>query len=96
MERYSNIVSEILGADAEVAAQVDIEREWLRTVLGSVPSAMDLDAEAVCTRVKEIEETTRHDIVALIQALSETAGEDDSTVKRFVHLGLTSQVRSNT
>src|SRR5690606_3086139 len=37
-------------------------------------------------RIKEIEETTRHDVVAFTRAVSETLGEE----KKWVHYGLTS------
>lgn len=37
-------------------------------------------------RIKEIEETTRHDVVAFTRAVSETLGEE----KKWIHFGLTS------
>src|SRR5690606_14292356 len=37
-------------------------------------------------RIKEIEEETRHDVVALTRAVSETLGEE----RKWVHYGLTS------
>ncbi|HET8986721.1 MAG TPA: lyase family protein, partial [Trueperaceae bacterium] len=42
--------------------------------------------DAFATRVAEIEESTRHDIVAFTRALGERAGE----AARFIHYGLTS------
>ncbi|KHG65414.1 adenylosuccinate lyase [Thermus sp. 2.9] len=44
--------------------------------------------EAFARRVAEIEETTRHDLVAFTRALAEWTGDEE--VGRYLHLGLTS------
>lgn len=64
--------------------------------LGEVPAgtAERIDAtlaahpldDAFARRVAEIEESTRHDVVAFTRALTERVGED----ARYIHLGLTS------
>ena len=40
----------------------------------------------ILNRIKEIEEETRHDVVAFTRAVSETLGEE----RKWVHYGLTS------
>lgn len=68
---------EILAAEAwselGVIPKEDVEKLWAK-------ATFDID------RIKEIEEQTRHDIVAFTRAVSETLGEE----RKWVHYGLTS------
>ncbi len=68
---------EILSAEAwrelGVVPAEDIDRLWEN-------ASFNID------RIKEIEEQTRHDIVAFTRAVSETLGEE----RKWVHYGLTS------
>src|SRR5919202_5239519 len=58
--------------------------------MGTIPRAAveEIKARAAFTveRIKEIEATTRHDVIAFTTALAENIGE----ASRFVHYGLTS------
>jgi adenylosuccinate lyase len=58
--------------------------------LGHIPKAdveiLYRDARFDIDRIKEIEEATRHDVVAFTRAVSETLGEE----KKWIHFGLTS------
>ena len=68
---------EILSAEAwrelGVVPAEDIDKLWSK-------ASFNID------RIKEIEEQTRHDIVAFTRAVSETLGEE----RKWVHYGLTS------
>ena len=58
--------------------------------LGAIPKedvkALRENATFDVNRIKEIEEETRHDVVAFTRAVSETLGEE----RKWVHYGLTS------
>lgn len=68
---------EILACEAW-AELGDIPREDVRRIRENARFEVD--------RIKEIEEETRHDVVAFTRAVSETLGEE----KKWVHYGLTS------
>ncbi|MCP4481645.1 MAG: adenylosuccinate lyase [bacterium] len=57
---------------------------------GKIPQAslanIKKNASFEIKRVKEIEETTKHDVIAFLTAVAENVGEDS----RFIHMGLTS------
>lgn len=99
VERYSTPEMRELWSEAErYRSWLTVELAALAAFedLGTVPvgaaAAVSLalaDApldDAFAARVAEIEESTKHDIVAFTRALSERAGE----AARFVHYGLTS------
>lgn len=70
--------------------QVELAACWAWAKLGSIPM-QDVDklyeqASFDLFRIKEIEEQTRHDVVAFTRAVSETLGEE----KKWIHYGLTS------
>ncbi|MDP4156614.1 MAG: lyase family protein, partial [Bacillota bacterium] len=60
------------------------------SVLGDIPKEdvqkIRENASFNVDRIKEIEEETRHDVVAFTRAVSETLGEE----RKWVHYGLTS------
>jgi adenylosuccinate lyase len=70
--------------------EVELAACWAWAKIGTIPmedvdtlyekATFDLD------RIKEIEEQTRHDVVAFTRAVSESLGEE----KKWVHFGLTS------
>lgn len=77
---------------AQFQAWLDVELAacWAWSRLGKIPSE---DVERLyekatfdIERIKEIEESTRHDVVAFTRAVSETLGDE----KKWVHYGLTS------
>jgi adenylosuccinate lyase len=73
--------------------EIEAALAWAHSKVGNIPKA---DAEKIAKkattkhvkleRVKEIENETRHDIMALVKALSEKCGESGA----YVHLGATS------
>ncbi|MFW5976531.1 MAG: adenylosuccinate lyase [Bacillota bacterium] len=69
---------------------IEIEVCKARAALGEIPQeAVDKIEKNVnlnITRIKEIEKETRHDILAFIEGINETLGEES----RFIHQGLTS------
>lgn len=93
IERYSReqmraIWTEQNKFDAYLKVEILAAEAWRE--LGVVP-AEDIDklwknASFSIPRIKEIEEQTRHDIVAFTRAVSETLGEE----RKWVHYGLTS------
>jgi adenylosuccinate lyase len=93
IERYSRReMSDIWTEQNQFQAWLDVElaacRAW--SEIGHIP-AEDVDklydkASFDITRIKEIEEETRHDVVAFTRAVSETLGDE----KKWVHYGLTS------
>ena len=85
-----------MGAVWTEEAQFD---SWLEVELaaceawaevGEIPAGdvavLRRDASFLVQRIHEIEETTRHDVVAFTRAVSETLGEE----KKWIHYGLTS------
>ncbi|MCH8568526.1 MAG: adenylosuccinate lyase [Balneolales bacterium] len=93
IERYSRPeMAAIWTEEKQFKAWLDVElaacRAWSK--LGHIP-AEDVDllyekARFDTARIKEIEEITRHDVVAFTRAVSETLGDE----KKWVHYGLTS------
>ncbi len=70
--------------------EVELAACWAWAKLGTIPME-DVDklydnASFDLARIKEIEEKTRHDVVAFTRAVSETLGEE----KKWIHYGLTS------
>ncbi len=93
IERYSRTEMAALWTEqAQFQAWLDVElaacRAWSR--LGDIPSEdVDIlyrDATFDIERIKEIEESTRHDVVAFTRAVSESLGPE----KKWIHYGLTS------
>jgi adenylosuccinate lyase len=73
--------------------RVESALAWAHAELGTIPTAAAKRLEKVANsgkvkveRVKEIEAQIRHDLMAVVKAYSEAAGDDG----RFVHLGATS------
>lgn len=93
IERYSRAeMAAIWTEQAQFQAWLDVElaacRAW--SLLGEIPSEdVDIlyrDATFDIDRIKEIEESTRHDVVAFTRAVSESLGPE----KKWIHYGLTS------
>jgi len=93
LERYTRPeMGEIWTEQNQFQAWLDVElaacRAW--SDIGVIPSE-DVDklyekASFDIDRIHEIEEVTRHDVVAFTRAVSETLGDE----KKWVHYGLTS------
>lgn len=93
IERYSRPEMQAIWTEEfQFQSWLEVElaacRAWSR--LGHIP-AEDVDllyekATFDIDRIHEIEETTRHDVVAFTRAVSETLGEE----KKWIHYGLTS------
>ncbi len=93
IERYSRPeMSEIWSEQNQFQAYLDVElaacRAWSK--LGKIP-AEDVDklyknASFDIERIHEIEQQTRHDVVAFTRSVSESLGDE----KKWVHYGLTS------
>lgn len=93
IDRYSRVEMAALWTEqAQFQAWLDVElaacRAWSR--LGEIPAEdVDIlyrDAKFDIDRIKEIEESTRHDVVAFTRAVSESLGPE----KKWIHYGLTS------
>ena len=93
IERYSRkVMRDIWTEENKFSAYLEVEilscEAWSK--LGVIPAedvakiraAAKFDVE----RIKEIEESTRHDVVAFTRAVSESLGEE----RKWVHYGLTS------
>ena len=93
IERYSREeMIAIWTEQAQFDACLDVELAacWAWSQIGVIPQK-DVDtlyqkASFSLERIKEIEEQTRHDVVAFTRAVSETLGDE----KKWVHYGLTS------
>lgn len=93
IDRYSRPeMADIWTEEQQFQAWLEVELAacWAWSKLGKIP-AEDVDklykkAGFDLARIKEIEQTTRHDVVAFTRAVSETLGEE----KKWVHYGLTS------
>lgn len=93
IDRYSRKeMSDIWTEEKQFQSWLDVElaacRAWSR--IGVIPSE-DVDklyekATFNIHRIKEIEEETRHDVVAFTRTVSESLGDE----KKWVHYGLTS------
>lgn len=93
IDRYSRpIMSELWSEQSQFQAWLDVElaacKAW--SVLGHIPKedveVLYRDARFDIDRIKEIEASTRHDVVAFTRAVSESLGDE----KKWVHFGLTS------
>jgi adenylosuccinate lyase len=93
IERYSRpemtaIWSEQNRFDAWLEVEILACEAWAE--LGAIPKEdvvlLRQNASFDINRIKEIEEETRHDVVAFTRAVSETLGEE----RKWVHYGLTS------
>lgn len=93
IERYSNEeMSSIWTEDSKYDAWLKVEILACEALnkLGMVPddALKNIKKNAKCdaVRILEIEQTTKHDIIAFLTNVEEYVGEDS----RFIHLGLTS------
>ena len=93
IERYSRkVMRDVWSEENKFAAYLKVEilscEAWSK--LGVIPEedVAEIRAKAGFNiqRIKEIEEQTRHDVVAFTRAVSETLGEE----RKWVHYGLTS------
>ncbi len=93
IERYSREeMASIWTEESQFQSWLDVEiaacKAWSR--LGVIPEGdilkMEANARFDIGRIHEIEEQTRHDVVAFTRAVSESLGEE----KKWVHYGLTS------
>ena len=93
IERYSRkLMRDVWTEENKFAAYLKVEilscEAWSR--LGVIPAEdvekIRANASFSVDRIKEIEEQTRHDVVAFTRAVSESLGEE----KKWVHYGLTS------
>ncbi len=93
IERYSTKVMNEVWTEQnkwDAFLEVEILSAYAWAELGHIPKS-DVDkirekATFSIDRIKEIEQETRHDIVAFTRAVSESLGDE----KRWVHYGLTS------
>lgn len=93
IERYSRKEMASLWTDEQqfqAWLEVELAACWAWAKIGRIPME-DVDrlyeqARFSTSRIYEIEEETRHDVVAFTRAVSETLGEE----KRWIHYGLTS------
>ena len=93
IDRYSRkIMRDVWTEENKFSAYLEVEilscEAWSK--LGVIP-ASDVDkiranARFEVSRIREIEEQTRHDVVAFTRAVSESLGEE----RKWVHYGLTS------
>ncbi|MBP5566577.1 MAG: adenylosuccinate lyase [Bacteroidales bacterium] len=93
IERYSRkVMRDVWSEENKFAAYLEVEilscEAWSK--LGVIPeedvAKIRAKAGFNIQRIKEIEEQTRHDVVAFTRAVSETLGEE----RKWVHYGLTS------
>jgi len=93
IERYRRqVVQDLFSEKAKFDAYLKVEIHTLEawSTLGKIPKN-DVDkiketASFSVERIKEIEQETRHDIVAFTRCVSESLGEE----KKWIHYGLTS------
>ena len=93
IERYSRkVMRDIWTEESKFQAWLDVEimidEAW--SALGEIP-AEDVEkirnnAKFTVDRIHEIEQETRHDVVAFTRCVSESLGEE----KKWVHYGVTS------
>ncbi len=93
IERYSRkVMRDVWTEENKFSAYLEVEilscEAWSR--LGVIPEEDVAKIRAAArfdlARIREIEEQTRHDVVAFTRAVSESLGEE----KKWVHYGLTS------
>ncbi len=93
LERYANEEMKALwNEQTKFETYLEVEKAVVRAwnKLGQI---QDSDCEKICTkaafnleRIKEIEKTTKHDLIAFITCVAESLGEES----RFFHYGITS------
>ncbi len=93
LERYANEEMKALwNEQTKFEAYLEVEKAVVRAwnKLGQI---QDSDCEKICLkaafnleRIKEIEKTTKHDLIAFITCVAESLGEES----RFFHYGITS------
>ncbi|MEJ8589301.1 adenylosuccinate lyase [Helicobacter pylori] len=93
LERYANEEMKALWNDqTKFETYLEVEKAVVRAwnKLGQI---QDSDCEKICTkavfnleRIKEIEKTTKHDLIAFTTCVAESLGEES----RFFHYGITS------
>ncbi|AFI06588.1 adenylosuccinate lyase [Helicobacter cetorum] len=93
LERYANEEMKALWSEqAKFEAYLEVEKAVVRAwnKLGQIS---DVDCEKICAdakfeieRIKEIEKTTKHDLIAFTTCVSESLGIES----RFFHYGITS------
>nr|WP_269434127.1 adenylosuccinate lyase [Helicobacter pylori] len=93
LERYANEEMKALwNEQTKFEAYLEVEKAVVRAwnKLGQI---QDSDCEKICSkaafnleRIKEIEKTTKHDLIAFITCVAESLGEES----RFFHYGITS------
>ncbi|MBQ1911979.1 MAG: adenylosuccinate lyase [Bacteroidales bacterium] len=93
IERYSRkVMRDVWTEENKFGAYLEVEilscEAWSK--LGVIPAEdvekIRANARFEVARIKEIEEKTRHDVVAFTRAVSESLGEE----RKWVHYGLTS------
>ena len=93
IERYSRkVMRDVWTEENKFGAYLEVEtlscEAWSK--LGVIPVAdvekIRANARFEVSRIREIEEQTRHDVVAFTRAVSESLGEE----RKWVHYGLTS------
>ena len=93
IERYSRkVMRDVWTEENKFGAYLEVEilscEAWSK--LGVIPASdvekIRANARFEVSRIKEIEEQTRHDVVAFTRAVSESLGEE----RKWVHYGLTS------
>lgn len=92
-ERYSTAMNPIFEEDAKIRKWMAVEVALAKAhaKLGNIPESAPAEIDAAAAkvkleRVKEIEAEIHHDLMAMVKALSEQAGE----AGKYVHLGATS------
>lgn len=74
----------------EVMMEVEILVSEAMAEIGQIPEsaakAIRDKASFTVDRIKEIEKTTKHDVIAFVSALAEAVGEDG----KYIHMGMTS------
>ena len=93
IDRYSRkVMRDIWSEEAKFQAWLDVEilidEAW--SELGEIPKEdvekIKANAKFDVARILEIEQETRHDVVAFTRCVSESLGEE----KKWVHYGVTS------
>ncbi len=87
-EKIMNLFSDEARFNAYLKIEIAVVEGWNK--LGVVPDEdlknIQKKAKIDVKRIKEIEETTKHDVVAFTRQVSETLGEE----RKWIHYGLTS------
>lgn len=92
-ERYGTEMNSIFEEEAKIRKWMAVEVALAKAhaKLGNIPKSAPAEIDAAAAkvkleRVKEIEDEIHHDLMAMVKALSEQAGE----AGKYVHLGATS------